>query len=343
MKHIIKPLLGNGKKVISNGADVVAKNGKNGLNGNGNGLASSYAREQRALSKANASTPVQETEIFVPTNNLAKEQAVDNHLSKRRGSINVAMPIEELKERLTADLKNAGVKGEIDLMIPARKPGPLGTDAQTVYRNYQQEWSAKTDLKQDKSLYAELNGERYFGDVKNKKTGRLAIRSVRKKLDETVLTTTSRDLAIAEQTLDPADLKSWNRALEAAPRGWEAHHLNMVKLMSNMAEGLNPEGRRALYTHLYRRYGLHTGNSVYNKVNLPADIHDWVHAEMTKIGLDFKAIKFNEKTSIKERMKFVQLYVKQMDHIQRYIYKKMSARKAVRSKLRPENRQFRVN
>ena len=98
MKAIIKPLLGNGKKVLSNGADVLGKNGKNGLNGNGNGLASSYAREQRALYKANTSTPVQETEIFAPNNNLAKEQAVDNHLAKRRGSINVAMPIEELKK-----------------------------------------------------------------------------------------------------------------------------------------------------------------------------------------------------------------------------------------------------
>ena len=51
MKHIIKPLLGNGKKVLANGADVVAKNG---INGNGNGsLAKSYAKEQRALAKAN--------------------------------------------------------------------------------------------------------------------------------------------------------------------------------------------------------------------------------------------------------------------------------------------------
>tara|TARA_A100000164_G_scaffold375025_1_gene409188 strand:+ start:1134 stop:1247 length:114 start_codon:yes stop_codon:yes gene_type:complete len=33
MKSIIKPLLGNGKKVVSNGADVVVKNGKNGKNG----------------------------------------------------------------------------------------------------------------------------------------------------------------------------------------------------------------------------------------------------------------------------------------------------------------------
>ena len=129
MKAIIKPLLGNGKKVLSNGADVVAKNGKNGkngLNGNGNGLASSYAREQRALSKANASTPVQETEIFVPTNNLAKEQAVDNHLAKRRGSINVAMPIEELKEIQSIKEENSRItvdfgKIKLDLiMLKAR-------------------------------------------------------------------------------------------------------------------------------------------------------------------------------------------------------------------------------
>jgi len=345
MKHIIKPLLGNGKKVVANSADLAlktAKNGKNGFNGNGNGsLARSYANEQRALSKANVSIPVQEAEYFAPNNNLAKEQAVDNHLTKRRGTINVAMPLEELHQRLITDLRTAGVKGEIDLMIPARKPGPLGNEAQTLYRNYQQEWAAKTGKKQDQSLYAELDGERFFGDVKDKKTGRLAIRSVRKKLDETALTTSGRDLSIAEQTLNPKELKSWNRSLQAAPRGWEAHHLNMIKLISNMAEGLNPEARTALYTHLGRRYGLYTGNSVFNKINLPADIHDWVHAEMTKIGLDFKKVVFNENTPIRERMKFVKLYAQKMDHIQRYIYKKMSARKAVRSKLRPESRQFR--
>jgi len=349
MKSIIKPLLGNGKKVVSNGADVVVKNGKNGkngLNGNGNGiesLARASANAEVAKVKANQSTFVPETEYFAPNNNLAREQAVDNHLTKRRGSVDVAMPIDELQDRLTTSLREAGVKGEIDLMIPARKPGPLGREPQTLYRNYQQEWSTRTGKKQDQSLYAELDGERYFGDVKDKKAGRLAIRSVRQKLDESVRTGTSRDLAIIEQTIEPEDLKSWNRSLDAAPRGWEAHHLNMVKLMSNMAEGLNPEGRRALYTHLYRRYGLKTGNSVYNKVNLPADIHDWVHAEMTKIGLDFKKVVFNENTPIKERMKFVKRYVKQMDHIQRYIYKKMSSRKAVVSKLRPENRQFRAN
>ena len=342
MKAIIKPLLGNGKKVLSNGADVLGKNGKNGLNGNGNGLASSYAREQRALSKANTSTPVQETEIFTPTNNLAKEQAVDNHLAKRRGSINVAMPIEELKKRLTTDLKNAGVKGEIDLMIPARKPGPLGTDAQTVYRNYQQEWMTQTDKAQKESLYAELEGERFFGDVKEKGK-RLAIRNVRQKLDETVTTMSSRDLAITLQTIDPKELKTWNRSLQAAPRGWEAHHLNMIKLMSVLTEGLNPEQARNMFTHLGRRHGLYTGNSVFNKVNLPADVHDWVHAEMTKIGLEYRKALFDENTPIRERVKYMLDYVDKMKHIQRFIYKKMSARKAVRSKLRPENRQFRVN
>ena len=338
MKEIIKPLLGSGKKVLTNSADVVAKKG---LDGN-ESLALSYAREQRALSKANVSTPVQETEIFAPTNNLAKEQAVDNHLTQKRGSINVAMPIEELKERLTTDLKNAGVKGEIDLMIPKRRPGPLGTDAQTVYRNYQQEWMTQTDKAQKESLYAELDGERFFGDVKEKGK-RLAIRNVRQKLDETVTTMSSRDLAIVQQTLDPKELKTWNRSLQAAPRGWEAHHLNMIKLMSLLTEGLNPEGARSMFKHLGRRYGLYTGNSVFNKVNLPADVHDWVHAEMTKIGLEYRKALFNENTPIRERVKYMQLYVQKMEHIQRFIYKKMSARKAVRSKLRPENRQFRAN
>lgn len=80
MKHIIKPLLGNGKKVLANGADVVAKNGKNGLNGNGNGLARTYAKEQRALAKANTSTFVPEPEAgyVEPSIDLAKVYAANN-------------------------------------------------------------------------------------------------------------------------------------------------------------------------------------------------------------------------------------------------------------------------
>ena len=153
----------------------------------------------------------------------------------------------------------------------------------------------------------------------------------------------SRDLAIAIQTLDSKDLKSWNRSLEAAPRGWEAHHLNMIKLISNMTEGLSEDEMKQFFRHLTRRYGLHTGNSVFNKVNLPYDVHDWVHAEMTKIGLDYRKVEFNKNTPMKVRLKYMKLYAKKMDHIQRYIYKKMSARKSVVSKLRPENRQFRAN
>ena len=75
MKAIIKPLLGNGKKVLANGADVLAKNG---LNGNGNGLARSYAKEQRALAKANTSTFVPEDTVvdlsYKPSDNFVKAQ-----------------------------------------------------------------------------------------------------------------------------------------------------------------------------------------------------------------------------------------------------------------------------
>tara|TARA_B100001939_G_C16931685_1_gene614162 strand:+ start:1251 stop:2276 length:1026 start_codon:yes stop_codon:yes gene_type:complete len=76
MKAIIKPLLGNGKKVLANGADVVAKNV---INGNGNGsLVKSYAKEQRALAKANTSTFVPEDTVvdlsYKPSDNFVKAE-----------------------------------------------------------------------------------------------------------------------------------------------------------------------------------------------------------------------------------------------------------------------------
>ena len=124
MKHIIKPLLGNGKKVLANGADVLAKNGKNGLNGNGNELARSYAKKQRALAKANTSTSVQE-EVFVEPTVKPVDDAVDNHLSRRRDTVDVAMPLDELETTLIKSLEEVGVTG-VNLTQPIRRKGPLG-------------------------------------------------------------------------------------------------------------------------------------------------------------------------------------------------------------------------
>ena len=135
MKAIIKPLLGNGKKVVVNGAEVAWKT--NGKNGNGNGLARSYAKEQRALAKANTSTFVQE-EVFVEPTVKPIDDAVDNHLSRRRDTVNVAMPLDELETTLLKSLEKVGVTG-VNLTKPIRKAGPLG-DATTLYRNYGQAW-----------------------------------------------------------------------------------------------------------------------------------------------------------------------------------------------------------
>ena len=68
-------------------------------------------------------------------------------------------------------------------------------------------------------MYAELDGERFFGDVKDKKTGRLAIRSVSDKLNESIKGTDSRALAIEEQSLD----KKANEKMELifkTSKGW---------------------------------------------------------------------------------------------------------------------------
>lgn len=328
MKHIIKPLLGNGKKVLANGADVLAKNGKNGLNGNGNELARSYAKKQRALAKANTSTSVQE-EVFVEPTVKPVDDAVDNHLSRRRDTVDVAMPLDELETTLIKSLEEVGVTG-VNLTQPIRRAGPLG-DATTLYRNYGQAWQ-QSGRAQKESLYAELDGERFFTDVKDKKTGRLAIRNVRDKLDESVRTGSARDIAIAEQTYNEADLRTWHRTLKTQ-RGWEAHHLNMIKLISNIVNGMDLNGRTAIYRHLGRRYNLFTGNSVFNKINLPPDIHDFVHAEMDRIGINYRKINFDKNTPLKTRLKYIKQYAKKMDQLQEYIYKQMSQRPSVASRL----------
>ena len=274
----------------------------------------------------------QPKEVVQETFNRPKDEFVDNKLKnlKNRGVISANQPYESFHEGLVKDLKNAGVDGDIDLTLPKRQAGPLG-DKQTIYRNYGQKWQ-ETGRPQKESMYAELDGERFFTDVKDKSTGRLAIRSLGKKLDEVTLQNDWRSWSITEQTADPKALKSWNQNL-VTPSGWEGHHLNMVKLISNIANGLDLEGRQAIYKHLGRRYNLWTGNSVFNKINLPPDIHDWVHAEMDRIGINYRKINFDENTSMRERLKYIRQYSKKMDEIQRFIYKKMSERASVASKL----------
>ena len=321
-KHIIKPLLGKGKKVLANGADVLANNGKNGS------VVQSYVNQQRVLAKANTSTSVQK-EVFVEPTVKPIDDAVDNYLYKRRGTVNVAMPLDELETTLLKSLKEVGVTG-VDITQPIRKSGPLG-DATTLYRNYGQAWQ-KSGRAQKESLYAELDGERFFTDVKDKSTGRLAIRNVRDKLDESIRTGSARDIAIAEQTLNEADLRKWHRTLKTQ-RGWEAHHLNMIKLISNIVNGMDLNGRTAIYRHLGRRYNLFTGNSVFNKINLPPDIHDFVHAEMDRIGINYRKIKFSKNTPLKKRLKYIKQYAKKMDQLQEFIYKQMSQRPSVASRL----------
>jgi len=292
---------------------------------------------QRAKAKAIAKSIVPEPEIVLKPKVKPVEQAVETHVNgmRARGSIDVSMPLFELTARLTKDLQERGGLDNVTLAYPKRKPGKLGDAPQTLYRNYQQEWQ-KTGLPQESSLYAELDGERFFGDVKDKKTGRLAIRSVSDKLNESIKGTDSRALAIEEQSLDKNQMKKWNSYLKPPKDGetYEAHHLNMIKLISRIVNGLNLEQRTAVYRHLGRRYGLFTGNDPRNKVNLTFSIHKKVHRKMEKIGLQYQKVLFDENTPLKTRMKYIQEYVRKMDEIQQFIYREMSRRPSVAAKLK---------
>jgi len=107
----------------------------------------------------------------------------------------------------------------------------------------------------------------------------------------------------------------------------------MIKLISNIVNGMDLNGRTAIYRHLGRRYNLFTGNSVFNKINLPPDIHDFVHAEMDRIGINYRKIKFNKNTPLKKRLKYIRQYAKKMDQLQEFIYKQMSQRPSVAYRL----------
>lgn len=320
----VKPKGINNSRLIQTGSEALTE---------GNLAKQAFVKE-RVNRNLNRAVPTEEPkERFQETFSRPLDVSVDDTLKnlKRREVIAADQPLDDFIEGLETSLRNAGYNGDIDLTLPKRPPGPL-KDKQTAYRNYSQLWYNETDKPLKESLYAELDGQRFFSDVKDKSTGRLAIRNLGVKLDEVTLQNDWRSWAIIEQTGDPKAVRAWNQNL-VTPSGWEGHHLNMVKLISNIANGLDLEGRQALYRHLGRRYNLWTGNSVFNKINLPPKIHDLVHAEMERIGISYRKIKFDENTPMRVRLKYIRQYSKKMDEIQRFIYKKMSERPSVASKL----------
>ena len=59
-----------------------------------------------------------------------------------------------------------------------------------------------------------------------------------------------------------------------------------------------------------------------------------MNAEMDRIGINYRKINFDKNTPLKTRLKYIKQYAKKMDQLQEYIYKQMSQRPSVASRLK---------
>jgi hypothetical protein len=267
MKHIIKPLLGNGKKVLANGADVVAKNGKNGLNGNGNGsLVRSYAKKQRALAKANLKntgfTQVVDKSIENP-NDLALESARTEVRRKFTGLTERSLPITDR----IIDLD------EVDTQVKNRYRTKLrefyNKNNQSL-KGYRKDIGLLKVAGQD--IRGKINVSKGVRDVKLKNTLKDAEEKAR------------RDFAMEVQTVNPDDKF----------RG--GHHRFELSLGAAITDGLEQTQLRPFWKLVQNSYpNLFPGNHPYNQVafdmGFTDKLHKAVHRKLNAAGLDPKKVK----------------------------------------------------
>ena len=92
----------------------------------------------------------------------------------------------------------------------------------------------------------------------------------------------------------------------------EAHHRAGLKMYAWVFDGLDETGSARMRAYL-RELGVAGGDSIYNRMDLPADIHDALHSFLINNGLQYygkrtKIPGFGE-LSVRERKQFVKQFV----------------------------------
>ena len=97
-RHIIEPLLNGGTKALKeNGPSVKS-------------LARASANAEVTKVKANQSTFVPEVqENRIEVTNHALDDSVDNHLTRKRDTVDVSRPLDELEQVLLKNLEDVGI------------------------------------------------------------------------------------------------------------------------------------------------------------------------------------------------------------------------------------------
>ena len=312
MKAIIKPLLGNGKKVLTNGADLAAKavkngNGKNGLNGNGNGsLARYYAKEQVGKLKNRGFTQVVEKFVDNP-NDLALESARTEVRRKFTG----------LTERSLTVTDRIISLDEVDTKVKNR------------YRNklrkfYESHGGSLKGHREDPDVgKLVVAGQEIRGKI-NVSKGRRDV-----KLKNTLKDTEERRrrlFAEESQTVDPNN------------KFTGGHHRFELSLGAAITDGIEETQLKPFWKLVQNAYpNLFPGNHPYNQVafemGFTDKLHKVVHRKLNAAGLDPKKVKkaLAGKTA-GEKFAFMDKVSKVLEEIDDFMAKEMRKNRAKGSK-----------
>tara|TARA_R100001463_G_scaffold63773_1_gene116836 strand:+ start:5 stop:1369 length:1365 start_codon:yes stop_codon:yes gene_type:complete len=180
-------------------------------------------------------------------------------------------------------------------------------------------------IEKKKSLYTVIDTadgpKKYFPDFKGGTTNRAAVISLDAKLARVKITNKKRWQRILNQTLNKEDIGNWHTKM-AKELGDEAHHLNELHLIGVMTDGRSIDSQLSVIKRLNDEL-IFTGNSTFNKFNLPVKVHDRVHNDMRKVFAEYKNIDF-AKMSNDQLVKFFKTdYKPKIQQIQETIFSEM--------------------
>ena len=163
--------------------------------------------------------------------------------------------------------------------------------------------------------------KKYFADPKVSGGSRINPVSLDAKLDRQKIAGVNRWKRILNQTVHKKDIGNWHTKM-AKQLGDEAHHLNELHLVAVMTDGRSADSIASVIKQINKEM-IFTGNSTFNKINLPKSVHKQIHGKMREVFANYKNIDFT-KMSNKELVNFFKTdYKVKMNEINETIFSEM--------------------
>tara|TARA_S200000501_G_C20799318_1_gene733275 strand:+ start:50 stop:1522 length:1473 start_codon:yes stop_codon:yes gene_type:complete len=272
----------------------------------------------------------------IPPTVFKTNSVTEQALGYKRKAFNVSnKSIPEIKNKFIKDLTEisgidtATVTKKYDEILTSgriKKPRNFAGNSDQ-YKQVKAYFQSIQDLgiEKKKSLYTVINTadgpKKYFPDFKGGTANRAAVISLDAKLARVKITNKKRWQRILNQTLNKEDIGNWHTKM-AKELGDEAHHLNELHLIGVMTDGRSIDSQLSVIKQLNDKL-IFTGNSTFNKFNLPVKVHDRVHNEMRKVFAEYKNIDFTKMSNDQLVNFFKTDYKPKIQQIQETIFSEM--------------------